>query len=236
MLHLYQEFSNLPDHACLDVRPCSDLLPFDKFKQYLDGGTHVAHLSDYIRVLALKKFGGWWVDSDAIVLRRLPSGDPYYFATLPAKRKGGGFYQHDRRPVESSLPGCCPLFWRLVAVCNTRAFAPACPSPAYWKDSPWMAGDDGKHAFCNTPIFVRDANDPWVLAVEKKVRRHMGKAKPWRINLNEWRRILLDQGLEQYVHPPITFCPLPFWWGFRDQPLKRCANAPPTTSHCHVHM
>ena len=51
----------------------------------------VAHLSDLIRARVLQKYSGWWLDADTIVLKPLPSAEPYYYPTVAQKRSGGGY-------------------------------------------------------------------------------------------------------------------------------------------------
>jgi hypothetical protein len=53
----------------------------------------VQHLSDWLRWLAMHKYGGWWADMDTICLRRLPDKPTRMFQTLLLKRSGGLMYK-----------------------------------------------------------------------------------------------------------------------------------------------
>lgn len=197
-LWAYQTFDNTPsDNPLFHARDCNELIPFDEFQQYLSHGIHIAHVSDLIRVLALKHCGGWWLDSDSLVLKPLPSEDAYYFATLPAKRVGGGFYHYERKP-------------------------------ARWAGSKYFGGLDGKDEFNNSPFFVKSPNDPWIVEIEQFIRRQFSKQKaiPWRTILKRMQKWIEKYGMHDYVHPPIDFCPIPFWT--RDNPLTDSLSAPQT--------
>ena len=196
VLWSYQPFENVPhDNALFELRDCNELLLFAEFKQYLDNGIHIAHISDYIRILALKNYGGWWLDSDSIVLKPLPTEDPYYFATLPTKRAGGGFFHYERKP-------------------------------ATWLGAKYFAGLDGKDEFCNAPFYVEKKNDPWAIKIAAYVRKKLAKGRPmlWRTILNKMQATIVDRKWHDYVHPPIAFCPVPFW--MRDNPIKESFDAP----------
>lgn len=113
-LWCYQPFANLP--ATVITKDANELLSYVEFENALNDmsgmrstvfthkrkrketrGRHVAHLSDLVRVRILRRFGGWWLDMDTIVLRRLPTALPYYFSTIPEKDgsqmvKNGGMW------------------------------------------------------------------------------------------------------------------------------------------------
>lgn len=187
----YQTFANVPhDHDGFELRDCNELLPYSEFQYLLrEKKHHIAHISCYIRVLALQKFGGWWLDSDTIVLRPLPVEDPYYFATLPSKRVGGGWFHYEKRP-------------------------------SHWANAAHFEGLDGKDEFQNTPFFVKEKDDPWIAASLAFIKTWLPRKGPmkWRININKMQDLIIQMGLQNYVHPPIAFCPIPFW--MRDQPVK----------------
>ncbi len=97
--HCYQPFTNLPKHKNFKILDCNKLLPHDQLAVYLQSNTCIAHISDLIRTLILYKYGGWWLDCDTIILRCLPRTEKYYFATMPKKRSGGGFYHYEQSPA-----------------------------------------------------------------------------------------------------------------------------------------
>jgi hypothetical protein len=192
-LWCYQSFSNLP--VSVVVKDANELLSFDMFRDTLNRGStefdrkrkvvekgrHVAHLSDLLRVRVLRRFGGWWLDMDTIVLKRLPTALPYYFSTIAEKQK------NDRR-----------------AVTNGNMWAghnPACP---HW---------DGKGSFQNTPIYIKQPEDPLTIEWDSKLTELVLKPclLPWLEIIRQMETSVVSMGLQRFVCPPINFCPYPFW-------------------------
>ncbi|MBL96200.1 MAG: hypothetical protein CMF52_00125 [Legionellales bacterium] len=182
-LWAYQPFDNLPsNNPRFQLQDCNQLLPFREFQGYLDNHIHIAHVSDLIRILALKQYGGWWLDSDSLVLRPLPSEDAYYFATLPAKRVGGGFFHYERKPAR----------WA-----GSKHFT-GLDGKDEFNNSPFFVKSANDPWVAEIEAFIRKQ-------FEKK------KALPWRTVLNKMQASIVEHQMHDYVHPAIDFCPLPFW-------------------------
>ena len=110
----YQTFTNLPSGVVF--KDANELLPYADFTHAMtigatkfiekdrpdERGRNVAQLSDLIRALALHAYGGWWLDADTIVLRPLPSAEPYFFATVAQKRSGGGYMDAAAKVAKNS--------------------------------------------------------------------------------------------------------------------------------------
>lgn len=87
VLWTYQTFQNVPQNV--EVKRASALIPKKTALQWANGGILAEHLSDVIRLKALQKTNGWWVDADTIALQSFATyHHPYMFQTLPAKRTG----------------------------------------------------------------------------------------------------------------------------------------------------
>ena len=64
-LWTYQNFDNLPEGV--QVRDMSELLPRHRFETFLDNGTGLAHISDLLRMLILKRYRGWWLAPGTLI-------------------------------------------------------------------------------------------------------------------------------------------------------------------------
>ena len=200
-LWCYQSFSNIP--VGVVAKDASELLPFDTFQEALKQpassttfshkkrnkkrmrieteGRHIAHLSDLFRVRVLRRFGGWWLDMDTIVLRPLPTALPYYFSTISEKQKDG-----------------------IQAIKNAKMWAGKNTDFPDW---------DGKDSFQNTPIYIKQPNDPLTIEWDAKLTALVLNpcALPWLQVIREMEVIIVRKGLQRFVCPPIHFCPYPFW-------------------------
>ena len=129
-------------------------------------GRHIAHLSDLLRVRVLRQYGGWWLDMDSIVLRPLPTQLPYYFATIPQKRSGGGCRDY-----------------------ATQALANVAKWAGHNIDYP--AWDGGDH-FQNTPIYIATPNDPLSVEWERRLAPLVlgASSLPWLGLLREMEAVI----------------------------------------------
>ena len=192
-LWTYQNFDNLPDGV--QVHDMSELLPRHRFETFLDNGTGLAHISDLIRMLILERYGGWWLDSDNIVLRPLPAQDKYYFVTLPTKREGGGFFHYDKRPAR---------YVDSPHMQDTDGKDMLNNSPIFVRD-------------------VNDAWVGAMRQQTEELLQHSdGAIEPYRKIINLTRDLVEQHGLQRFVHPPIAFGPLPFW--DCDRPFEPCVE------------
>ena len=214
VLWSYQTYDNLPEHVT--VRDANEVLPFAVFQRALrEGGTrflkdttpgrHIAHLSDLIRVRVLRRHAGWWLDLDTIVLKPLPTSQPYCFATIPQKRAGGGGSCH--------VDGQAMALFEKQAHENGRLWRGHNPSAPDW---------DGQDAFQNTPIFIERKEDPLVIEWERRVEDLVLSPRTikWLSVVHAMADAIVDHKLQRYVQPPIAFCPYPFW-------MKEVPLAPP---------
>ncbi|MEW5880057.1 MAG: glycosyltransferase [Pseudomonadota bacterium] len=62
------------------VRDASDVVPRAVYEACL-ARSEVRYFSDIFRYAALYRFGGWWVDTDVVLLRSLPAVDRYFFCS-----------------------------------------------------------------------------------------------------------------------------------------------------------
>ena len=69
ILWSFQSFTNVPDG--IEVRDAEELLSFEEFETY----PRINLYADVLRIHAIQKYGGWWLDSDTIVWpgKELPS-------------------------------------------------------------------------------------------------------------------------------------------------------------------
>lgn len=69
ILWSFQSFTNVPDG--IELRDAEELLSFEEFKTY----PRINLYADVLRIHAVHKYGGWWLDSDSIVWpgKELPS-------------------------------------------------------------------------------------------------------------------------------------------------------------------
>ena len=195
----YQDFSNLPPGVVR--KEASELLPLADFKHAMtvgatkfieqnradEPGRNVAQLSDLFRALALQRYGGWWLDADTVVLRKLPTTDPYYFPTVAQKRVGGGYLDPSEK-VEANR-----LKW---AGKNTKY--------ADW---------DGCDVFQSTPLYIAEPNTPlaglWVERLRVQVLSE--RTLKWSDTIKTMEACVVELELNKHVHPPTAFCPWPFW-------------------------
>lgn len=202
----YQTFTNLPPGV--KQMDANELLPIAEFKRLMtvgktkyieqgradEPGRNIAHLSDLIRALALQKYGGWWLDCDTIVQRRLPTAKPYYFATVAQKRMGGGYLDPTDK-VES----------------NRVKWAGKNADFLEW---------DGSDSFQNTPIFISRPNTPLANVWVERLRAQLlnERTLQWSDTIKTMEACIVELSLNQYVCPPGSFCPWPFWQ--RDHPIQ----------------
>ena len=200
-LWCYQSFTSLP--AAVISKDANELLPRNVFERALSNGStffanrrrskvvagrHVAHLSDLIRVLALRRFGGWWLDMDTIVLKPLPTALPYYFATIPEKR------------TESEGKGG----ERLTGRARANSIMWSGHATEQW---------DGMDSFQNTPIYIAQPEDTLVIEWETRIAPLVlgaGQVE-WLEIIRTMESAVIKLHLQQYVCPPELFCPYPFW-------------------------
>lgn len=65
----------------------AELVPRATADRWMAGGAQVEHLSDIVRLKALEKYGGWWLDADTICLKPLHLYKRRFcFQTIPNKR------------------------------------------------------------------------------------------------------------------------------------------------------
>jgi hypothetical protein len=205
-LWCYQEFTNLPPGV--KRMHANELLSVSEFKhamkvgktRYIEQGRadevgrNVAQLSDLIRALALQKYGGWWLDADTVVLKKLPTTKPYYFATVAQKRTGGGYFDPANK-VES----------------NRGKWAGKNADFGEW---------DGCDSFQSTPIFISQPNTPLAGAWVKRLRSLVLSegTLQWSDTIKTMEECIVELDLNEYVCPPNVFCPWPFWQ--RDHPIQ----------------
>lgn len=60
------------------VRPADEVLPRAIYDECL-ARSEVRYFSDIFRYAALYRFGGWWIDTDVVLLRPLPAVERYFF-------------------------------------------------------------------------------------------------------------------------------------------------------------
>lgn len=65
-------------------RDATECLDVSSFKRALKDGIHVAHLADLVRYIVLHKYGGWWVDMDCVIIKKLPRST-YMFQSIVRK-------------------------------------------------------------------------------------------------------------------------------------------------------
>ena len=184
-------YENGPVHKRVVLKDLELLMPRAMFEARLNAGVRIQHLADYLRLCALAKHGGVYVDADAMVLRplRVPVGDELMFATQLNKRSG--------------WPG---------AGARERRLAP-------WAGAPYMAGleanqgGDGRAQFINSPIGAA-APGHWFIVQERnaalRIIRREKQPQDYRKMMNQLREAVVDAGLQRFVHPPFRFCPLPY--------------------------
>jgi len=225
-LWTYQQFDNLPEGVT--VKDANKLLPFDDFQdarskgvtlfvdKNADGkpreetGRHVAQLSDLFRALALQKYGGWWLDADTIVLRRLPSAELYYFPTVAQKRGNGGHMDYEAKAAKNKE------LW------GERDATDASGGTFHW---------DGGDTFQSTPLFIREPDSELAAAWVEKLHSQVlsGKKLRWSDTIKTMQSCIEKLNLHGYICPPELFCPWPFW--ARDLPLKKALLTEPHTVH-----
>ena len=201
-LWCYQTFGNLPTGVM--SKDANELLAFDEFSSALVApdrstifsnrrrnrrteGRHVAHLSDLLRIIILRKFAGWWLDLDTIVLKPLPTASQYYFSTIPEKRTECGGERSGRANENEQIWG--------------------------GQNTALLQEWDGKDSFQNTPIYVAKCDDPLVVAWEARIKPLVLGPHPleWLTVIRKMESIIVDMHLQRFICPPIFFCPYPFW-------------------------
>ena len=92
LLLTYQDLNGVPEGV--HISAACTFLSEREFKFHLDRGVRVQHLSDYIRALALQRYGGWFVDGDTVWFRKAPvlsaAVTPclgHFFGSLQAHKK-----------------------------------------------------------------------------------------------------------------------------------------------------
>ncbi len=79
----------LAEISALEFRDASTLLPFHKAQLLLRNGASIAHVSDFVRILAANGMCGWIIDCDNIWIKNPPSQLDHAFATLASYEAGG---------------------------------------------------------------------------------------------------------------------------------------------------
>jgi len=79
-LHTYDAPSTLAAHvpSGVAVRPAEDIVARSIYQECLSR-SEVRYFSDIFRYAALYRFGGWWLDTDVVLLRPLPAVQSYFF-------------------------------------------------------------------------------------------------------------------------------------------------------------
>lgn len=197
----YQHFpwTQLPANvSCMEA---SMLLSMEKFGYYLTNGVGLEHISDVIRLLALKEYGGWWVDSDNIALRPFSSYEsPYAFHTLNNKKNG-----FNKVTKNFDFPSLI------------EKLASQQPAPLW----------DGKDMF-NTGVIKSPAHSPFiehciretVVEIDKMIQfiqnggcvnrgsaNKNSKYPNWLSMMKIVKNAITMYQLEDYVQPPIVFSP-----------------------------
>jgi len=68
--------AQMPSGVC--VRSAEDIVARSIYDECL-ARSEVRYFSDIFRYAALYRFGGWWIDTDVVLLRPLPSVNSYFF-------------------------------------------------------------------------------------------------------------------------------------------------------------
>ena len=69
-------------HKRIELCDANDLLPFADAKRLMAMGASIAHVSDFVRIMAAGRVRGWIIDCDNIWIRNPPSQSKHAFATL----------------------------------------------------------------------------------------------------------------------------------------------------------
>jgi len=87
ILWSYQKLEEMPENV--ELRDASELVSRNRTMDWIDQGIVLEHVSDVIRLHALWRYGGWWVDCDTIALKPFSGyNKPYAFQTMPVRRTG----------------------------------------------------------------------------------------------------------------------------------------------------
>ena len=179
--------------VCPQIKLCdaNEVLPFAAAKCLLAQGASIAHVADFVRILAASRICGWIIDCDNIWIRNPPSQSRYAFATLGAYVTGAY-----KKP---------PEFWK---ECQFQI-----GKEGYWDGKGLI---NFPCLFEPGEAYAVD----FAAWVEGKIQKHQTTAWPkgrgaWNMVMWAMKDFILKHELQQHVHPFWHFSPAPAMPGQR---------------------
>ena len=178
-------------HTRIQVCDANEVLPLGAAKRLLEMGASIAHVSDFVRILAAGKTRGWIIDCDNIWIRNPPSQSGHVFATLAPYITGAY-----RKP---------PEFWQQCGFQEGKE--------GYWDGK-------GLINFPCLFEPHKPYSVDFVVWVNQKVQHHQSRPWPhgktsWNMVMWAMRDLVLKHKLQADVHPWWHFSPTPAMPGQR---------------------